>query len=157
MILNTHKQKSLDHAKHNKEACESLFENGLYYDWVITTAFYSALHFIDYKLFPYTIILKGKKVNIQTFDSFFHWYKEMRRLGYPDESIISKLPANLPPHKVRFFLVEMRYKDEEIVGWYKLLMDDAQNARYKNYKVNQGQAVLALNIHLKKIVKFCMS
>lgn len=42
----------LNHAKHNYEVCFFLYEKTKYNDWIITTAYYSAIHFVYYKLFP---------------------------------------------------------------------------------------------------------
>jgi len=41
-----------EHAEHNESLCELLLNNGNYNDWVITTAFYSAIHFVRHKIFP---------------------------------------------------------------------------------------------------------
>ena len=57
------KNDSLNHAIHNKEACEYLSKEPKFSDWVITTAFYSALHFIDYKIFPLDLKLPKYPVN----------------------------------------------------------------------------------------------
>jgi hypothetical protein len=40
------------HALHNEEACDYLFADEKFNDWVVTTAFYSALHFAHHELFP---------------------------------------------------------------------------------------------------------
>jgi hypothetical protein len=41
-----------EHAKHNEELCDFLISVGKYNDWVITTAFYSAIHYVQSKIFP---------------------------------------------------------------------------------------------------------
>lgn len=42
------------HAIHNEEACDFLLSSNKFNDWVITTAFYSALHFVQHEIFPLT-------------------------------------------------------------------------------------------------------
>ncbi len=43
---------NLEYAQHNEKACKYLDKKPEFTDWVITTAFYSALHFVRYKIFP---------------------------------------------------------------------------------------------------------
>lgn len=38
-------------AKHNEELWELLLKNGKFSDWVITAAFYSALHYVEHEVF----------------------------------------------------------------------------------------------------------
>lgn len=47
-----------EHAIHNEAACDFLLSSKRFNDWVVTTAFYSALHFIQHELFP--LINAGK-------------------------------------------------------------------------------------------------
>lgn len=42
------------HAAHNEKACDYLLKSRLFNDWVITTAFYSALHYVQDEIFPLT-------------------------------------------------------------------------------------------------------
>lgn len=44
----------INHAEHNKELSEQLYAEGKFLDWANTTAFYSALHFVNEKLLPNT-------------------------------------------------------------------------------------------------------
>jgi hypothetical protein len=41
------------HSQHNFEACKFLLEDGKFLDWVVTTAFYSALHLVQEEIFPF--------------------------------------------------------------------------------------------------------
>jgi hypothetical protein len=43
-----------EHALHNERACDYLFADDKFSDWVVITAFYSALHFVYHELFPGT-------------------------------------------------------------------------------------------------------
>ncbi|GAA0194870.1 hypothetical protein GCM10009122_58720 [Fulvivirga kasyanovii] len=40
------------HGERNKTLSHELLEGKKYYDWVITTAFYSAIHFVEDKILP---------------------------------------------------------------------------------------------------------
>ncbi|SFO50458.1 hypothetical protein SAMN05428949_5466 [Chitinophaga sp. YR627] len=51
----------LDLARHNENACNFLKENNTFPDWVITTAFYAALHYVSSVIFPYECLQQGKK------------------------------------------------------------------------------------------------
>lgn len=42
------------HGEHNEEVCDLLALNQKFSDWTITTAFYAALHFVSYKIFPFS-------------------------------------------------------------------------------------------------------
>jgi hypothetical protein len=51
----------LDLARHNEQACNFLHRNSTFPDWVITTAFYSALHYVSSVIFPLECQQQGKK------------------------------------------------------------------------------------------------
>ncbi len=57
-------------AYHNEESCLFLETSHKFHDWVITTAFYSALHFCKYYIFPYSGDVNGNIRNINNFDQF---------------------------------------------------------------------------------------
>jgi len=42
------------HGEHNKRLCDELYASNKYPDWVVTTAFYSAIHFVDAIIFPFS-------------------------------------------------------------------------------------------------------
>ncbi len=44
----------IDFANHNLETCRYLLKGNSFHDWVLTTAFYSSIHFLDDILFPYS-------------------------------------------------------------------------------------------------------
>ena len=76
------KQKSKDHAIHNELACIYLDKCTDFPDWVITTSFYSSLHFLQHKLFPIKVGLgkiRGKTQSV-VFDDFesYHLFKNNR-------------------------------------------------------------------------------
>ena len=107
-----------DHAKHNEDTCEFLFKDGKYCDWVVTTAFYSALHYVQHEIFPTKI--KGKQ-----FDNFNKYYNE-HYLG------ISNKPSK---HVSTINLVKAEIGDDAHQN-YNWLYGLCMNARYHNYKVH---------------------
>ncbi|MDR0305658.1 MAG: hypothetical protein LBI42_02350 [Chitinispirillales bacterium] len=64
------KSNSLDHAFHNEKVCKYLNKKSEFADWVITTAFYSALHFLRGKLFPLEFGNGSRKIEIVDFDDY---------------------------------------------------------------------------------------
>jgi hypothetical protein len=129
-------KKSLYQANHNRDCCDYLNKNGNFGDWVITTAFYSALHFVDSKLFP--IDVNGKIYNkLSDYLSFYN----------------SNNPQNpLTPHQMRLELVNKNLT--EISANYKALYDQSRTARYNNYYTTETQVKFAVSI-LNKISKKC--
>lgn len=37
---------SKEHEQHNEELCDFLIADGKFTDWIVTTSFYSALHYV---------------------------------------------------------------------------------------------------------------
>ena len=64
------KPEDLKHGLHNEEVFNYLLLKKDFTDWAVTTAFYSALHLVDYKLFPKKIIEKTTKITIADMDSY---------------------------------------------------------------------------------------
>ena len=62
---------ALDHAKHNEEACRELLRTGKFNDWVITTAYYSAIYYVTYELFPAQYEVGGKALNCLNFQDYY--------------------------------------------------------------------------------------
>lgn len=57
----------LAHAGHNEQVCKHLCSKPSYSDWVITTAFYSAIHYVRHLMLP--VIVNGKSYS--DFEHFF--------------------------------------------------------------------------------------
>ncbi|MDR4496876.1 MAG: hypothetical protein MRK02_02960 [Candidatus Scalindua sp.] len=133
------KNDSLNHAIHNKEACEYLSKEPKFSDWVITTAFYSALHFIDYKIFPLDLKLSKYPVNFTTFNGYYDFYSKNKE-------------GKINQHKARADLVESLFPI--IAPQFNKLKDLCHNARYVNYKFDYDIAKNAKQC-LEKIEKFC--
>jgi hypothetical protein len=116
----------LNHARHNKSVSEHLYNSGSDFgDWVITTAYYSAIYFVSHLLFPNQYEINGK---VKRYDSFEDYYREFRRLNQGVE---------LNPHKIRLQLVE-EYIPEIYVP-YKTLKDECWTSRYVDYIFNSRQ------------------
>jgi hypothetical protein len=126
----------IEHALHNEEICE-LLANTKFKDWVVTTAFYSALHFVRHKIFPFKQSTgKGETFKI---DSFYQYMKAFnpKRVG-KHELILDLVRTHCPA----------AYSD------YQWLFDTCMNARYHHYKVSEKVANKALE-KLQSIKKVC--
>ena len=127
-----------EHAEHNEEACHYLNQSGKYNDWVITTAFYSAMHYLQYELFPLEI---GDEV----FDSFNSYYRSRCRY-------INDKPSK---HQTTIEIVQTRLPNCN--RFYRWLHDECFTARYSNYNVTSQKANTAvkylnsIKAHLNKI------
>src|SRR5665213_845583 len=99
-----------DHAEHNRDCCNSLHSVGKFNDWVVTTTFYAALHFVSNEIFPLSV--KGKRY--VDLDDYY------RQLPNPKKS--KHLELN-----------ELVRRNISLVkGQYKWLYDNCMSARYKN-------------------------
>lgn len=58
----------IDHALHNEKVCNFISKKEDYSDWIITTAFYSAIHFVRHLMIP-VIMPNGDIKNC--FEDFF--------------------------------------------------------------------------------------
>ncbi len=121
---------SKQQAEHNENACNLLLHDGNFNDWVVTTAFYSALHYVEFQLFP----LKIGKVTYNSFNEYF------------DQACQS---LNISKHRVKCSLVDSNLPCGSEYRW---LMDECMNARYVDYNVDKETAKMANNC-LKRIKK----
>ncbi len=129
-----------EHAQHNLDLCERLIEiDEGYNDWIVTTSFYSAIHFIEYALFP----LEEFKSNYDNFNIYYqsNKYKNKNNIHY------SK-------HECKLDLVRKYLPG--VATAYRELLEDCMNARYKNYQVSTKTAKAAYE-HAKKIKIHCLS
>ena len=116
------------HAERNERLCLTLLEQGEYHDWVVTTSFYSALHFVQHEIFP----LNDGRREYGTFDSYYN------SIGH---NKVSK-------HKLTIQLVREHLPDA--AGSYKWLHDTCITARYQNYAIPDRISAKAVE-HLNKI------
>ena len=120
---------SVEHGEHNKEACDSLITGNKYFDWIVTTAFYSSIHFIDNKIFPYK-----------------HDGKWLRST---DEA---RRAFNNSKHRTREIIVNDAFP--EISVQFSFLLSTCGTARYVNYKISPEKAKLARE-YLNFIIEEC--
>jgi hypothetical protein len=120
------------HAEHNEQLCDLLLKDTHYDDWVITTAFYSAIHLVDHQIFPLTVAPQP------AFGSFIQYLKRVR--------------PNIAPHDAREELVSQQLP--KCHGAFRWLMDECKNARYNNYQVSPDFAKRARGC-LDSIKKSC--
>jgi len=115
----------LRHAKHNEEICNNLCSDHNNADWVVTIAFYSALHFVEYKIFPLQVTVGTHKVKIKNFSNYYSTYHTDRKLN---------------KHSVRSNLVSSRLAS--ISADYSWLKSTCWNARYVDYNFPNAQSVI---------------
>jgi hypothetical protein len=113
---------SLEHANRNTELCDKLLTEGVYLDWVITTAFYAAMHYIDSKIYP-------TNYNGNEYKDFYSYYEsECKKSNINKHSAKKKLFTN---------------HNSDLGEKYKYLYDACQSARYEKYNVSSGAAIHA--------------
>lgn len=120
------------HARHNEEVFTHLRDNTEYTDWVITTAFYSAVHYVESYLFPF------EDYDGSTFKTIHEYH--------------TKQPFS-SKHQSRDQLVKI--KMNEVHGAYKRLNNLSKTARYKDYEFNtHGSYSVVTETKLNEIKSF---
>jgi hypothetical protein len=123
------------HAERNEQLNDQLIAQNIYRDWVVTTAFYSAIHYVEHKLFV---------------APFRYFDNEVKNLEDAHSVIPYKLRKSR--HETRGDLVKLRlYK---IQVQYDFLRKQSQTARYVNYVVSEKLAKEAKGC-LNKIKAAC--
>lgn len=109
----------LKHGEHNESLCNIIqgLPNSEYNDWVVTTAFYACIHFVEHKLFPLTI-------NNTTYKNFNSYYR----------SFFVNTNNSISKHEAKIELVEIYLTN--VSSNYRWLFDACMNARYKDYIVS---------------------
>lgn len=123
----------IEHAKHNRKACDYLHEKGEFPDWVITTAFYSAMHFVYAAIFPFEEV----GVKYSNFQEYFNRNKTTKDTQ----------------HSVTLDLVQKKF-DPKIAAKYKQIKDCAHTARYQDYS-HPPEVVKIIRLNLKSIEEYC--
>ncbi len=113
------------HAEHNEKACDFLFKDGKYLDWVVTTAFYSALHFVQHEVFP-------RKIGLITYSSFENYYN-----GHFNNV------KNKPNRHVATINLVFAEIGDDAGHLYKWLHDTCRTARYRNFNTPPDVAKLS--------------
>lgn len=122
---------SLEHAKHNERVCNFLGRNPDFGDWVITTAFYAAMHYVRHLMVPVTI----EGTTYRDFENLFLARKSMMegRHGFMKSYVVVNFP--------------------EIGLDYCRLHDMSTTARYTNYMYIREQANTS-KVYLENIRKY---
>jgi hypothetical protein len=114
------------HAEHNEKLGLVIDALNNYDDWVVTTAFYACIHFVEYKLFPLT-------ENGTTYHTFNKYYNDIILAGGKRTS----------KHNVKLSLVKSYLP--AVGANYKRLMDNCFTARYNNYLVGKTLSQIAVS------------
>ncbi len=110
----------LEHAERNLALCKQLLVQGVYYDWVVTTAFYSSIHFVEHKLF----VLEAGNCGFSSTED----YKIKNKLQSPHQARLILVIQHLYP-------ISRAYKELEIAS---------RKARYSNYATTPTEANTSL-------------
>ena len=133
------RQEDLKHAAHNEDVFNLLLPKTDFVDWIVTTAFYSALHYVDAKLFPIKYSEKGIQFTVTNMESYA--VSALNRYG-------------TDKHVCRLKLVERNMKD--ISFEFNWLYSTCKTARYHNYTFpNPVDVCKTANDYLSKIKAFC--
>ena len=124
---------SVEQGEHNEALCEELAKSNKWNDWVITTAFYSSLHFVESKIFP----LKVKDITYDSFDLYYPFRTDNSR----------------GQHKARLRLVKERFN--MAYSAYRFLYNNSRTARYNNYRISQDMANTA-RLKLAVVKSLCI-
>jgi len=129
--------KHLDQAKHNEEVCNHLNNYPSFSDWIITTAFYAATHYIRYKILPYKITdAAGKDIEYIDFETLYN---------------SERLPHMGRHEFTHYFLTK---KHSKIADDFKILKGLSNNARYLNYQMGSQNSNNA-RVLLRAIKAYC--
>lgn len=115
----------IDHADHNEELCQKIVSLTKYDDWVVTTAFYACIHYVEHKIFP---LVEGGK----TYSTFDHYFNAKVIASGKRQS----------KHSLKLDLVTTYLGP--VMANYKRLMDNCFTARYKNYRIGKTLADIAV-------------
>lgn len=122
----------LDHARHNKEACDHLHSVSKFPDWVVTTSFYCAMHYAHAIIFPYTEL----GTTYRNLEDYFNRHKK----------------NGDTKHSVTLGLIQKLHFN--ISDKYKQLKDTAHTARYHDYDIHPA-VVKKMRQNLSRIAEYC--
>lgn len=109
---------SFDHANHNFDLCQELFKEKKYNDWVVTTAFYSSLHYVQNEIFPFS-------AHGEDYTCFNDYYNK-------------KIKNRQTKHEATCQLVSRHLTS--CGPAYRKLHSDCSTARYRDYQVSDSAA-----------------
>lgn len=135
----------MTHAEHNYNVCNFLAQSDVdANDWIVTTAFYSVLHYCENSLFPADYYVDSNAKEINHYSSFEDFVQSFRN-SFPNR-------RNASPHKVRRWLIENQV--DEISFEYCALADNCFMARYNNYRISEEGKEEAIRF-LNFIKEYC--
>lgn len=114
------------HAEHNESLCYKIIPLNDYDDWVVTTAFYACIHFVEHKLFPLT----ENGTSYVTFNKYYN------------DTIIATGKRGVSKHTLKMELVKIYLPT--VGSHYKRLMDNCLTARYNNYRIGKTLSQIAV-------------
>ncbi|MEZ0183141.1 hypothetical protein AB9T89_12920 [Flavobacterium oncorhynchi] len=123
--------KKREFGERNQALSNDLLAGKVYYDWVVTTAFYSAIHFVEDFALP--VEINGRQC--EDIGDVKNAYKTEGRHAARERLVFGQINS----------FVGARYK------W---LDDHSRNARYKTYKAQPAEALKAQE-YLNFIHKHC--
>jgi hypothetical protein len=130
--------RNLEHAEHNEKVYRYLCKEPEFCDWIITTAFYSAIYYIRHWMFPLEVTLKnGNTHKFSDFESLFNSFKK----------------DGEGRHGFQLNWVRDHYG--AISKNYRRLYELSNEARYINYQFPSNKIISEVNGHLKVIRLFC--
>lgn len=128
----------LNHAKHNERVCNFLSKKEDFTDWIITTAFYSAIHFVDHKIFPF----EEAGFKFTSIEQYFTYWKVNDFPSMDKHSIRDNLVITLCP---------------EISTAFSWLRAQCYTARYHDYNYTRPRvAANQAKDYLKHIKDYCV-
>jgi hypothetical protein len=132
MVSNLFMSLPLQHARHNKQACDFLNDNGSFPDWVATTAFYCAMHYAHAAIFPFIEV--GT-----TYNNIEEYFNKHKKVGETKHSVTLDL---------------IQKKHFSISAKYHFLKDIAHTARYHDYNIHSEVVKKARRL-VNKIEEYC--
>ncbi|MGE3802103.1 MAG: hypothetical protein AB7H80_13870 [Candidatus Kapaibacterium sp.] len=131
-----------NHALHNEEVCRYIAEREEFGDWVITTAFYAALHWMNYKLFPlpFTDPDTGTEYHFRSLDEYrFEVFGNQKPSESKHHTLLRLAHTLCPP---------------DIASEYRRLFEMCMTARYTNYRTAPA-IIRVVQSALKTIHSYC--
>ncbi len=119
-------------AERNEAICSFLHDNGRWPDWVVTTAFYSALHYVRSRLFPLSL---GDQV-YRNFEEYCALNSHFRQDKH--QLLLTLVFQHLRP----------AYES------YRFLMNESKKARYNDYDTPRNIASKAVEC-LSTVKELC--
>jgi hypothetical protein len=127
-----------EHAEHNRVVYQYLSEKPEFCDWIITTAFYSSIHYVRNRMLPHTIKVKSGTKSFSDFEALYYHFRK----------------DNEGRHGFQLNWVRDHYP--EIKSRYRRLHELSNEARYIDYQISP--AVLPeIEEHLETIRSYCTS